>query len=861
MLRFACGTLSFLVFVALILTGKAVADANIAPYSVVRSSPYLGAAIKYLTDLEIGFPERDNSRMLAAPLLIRNGHVMPLELEFRFPSKVPVTGIRLFQHKTAGRRSANGYVVELDTTGDGSYQREVVSERYGKGGQWFKYRLPQPVSAFGLRFRTTEFPTEPGPNYGGPAIAELEIYTAADLPEIPPRRLPQAPPLLEDSARALPIRSVVPDPRPWSEQFQRGTFGSMWLFWSAGQAFHSEKNAPRIEVLKRLQVNRYWLYPGVYVPRNPAPSYVTKPKDPNLAHYADRVLKERSGDQVRIVPFPSSVVLGYRENVLKKFVRMMHENNIGVLANESLLPIGLKSWDFPRVSDFEIYPSVRCSSFVRNASTQLYREYMKAGVDGLVLGGDEFFLRVHPGTADDRASVCRDVAGRENGNCAPSCAELFAEKYGVGQIPAGAEFNSEKAKWTLFQYTQLADLFGGYTQMMKSINPNAIVTSLFRAAEGNRSGYGIAYDIMGSIGRVEELSTDAYWSHDSYLGHYFFANEAKKLIAASLSKTAAITLQATPHFDPNGYADPAMLYGPAFSTLMHGIRGINFYKHDYFFSGGKDDPGPLVEKFFRLVRYLEDRDLLEYEVPKKVALLYSRASDDWWELKNRDDPVLAAEATLYQNATMELLFRNGIPFNLYYLDQPESLTDLDQSSLIILPFPYSMPAEAAGKIQQAMSKGSHVLALQRDGEVDEYGANYDMPLLSGLPGIERRKIPLNGSNYSLFERELTPEILNLLGGDRPLALETDGSDIECSLLSKQSDRLVFCFNWEDHATQVNLGLNLDPGAYGIRAISLDQDRPAAIGGKFELDEHDLRLFRLELKPGQPLVLSVRKLGQ
>jgi hypothetical protein len=130
-----------------------------------------------------------------------------------------------------------------------------------------------------------------------------------------------------------------------------------------------------------------------------------------------------------------------------------------------------------------------------------------------------------------------------------------------------------------------------------------------------------------------------------------------------------------------------------------------------------------------------------------------------------------------------------------------------------------------------------------------------------MPGIERRKIHLNGSNYSLFERELIPEILDLLGGDRPLTLDTDGSDIECSLLSKQSDRLVFCFNWEDHATQVNLGLNLDPGAYLIRVISLDQDRSSAIGGKYEPDEHDLRLFRLELKPGQPLVLSVKKLGK
>src|SRR5437899_4599872 len=70
-------------------------ERNIAPYCKVRSTPYMGASIAYLTDGKIASPA-DGTLMLAAPLGPRIGEAS-LEYEFRFPGRFPVTGVSLFQ--------------------------------------------------------------------------------------------------------------------------------------------------------------------------------------------------------------------------------------------------------------------------------------------------------------------------------------------------------------------------------------------------------------------------------------------------------------------------------------------------------------------------------------------------------------------------------------------------------------------------------------------------------------------------------------------------------------------------------------------------------------------------------------------
>jgi hypothetical protein len=834
------------------------ADTNIAPYATIRSTPYVGAAIAYLVDGKVGTDD-DNTLMMAAPLPIRIGQVMPIEYEFVFPHKSSVTRVRLFQHETRGRRPASGYVIDLDTEGDRRYGKVVVTERNGSGGRWAEYQLSPPVAAYGLRFRTTAFPAGAGPNYGSPVVGEFEIYADMDTAPFAIDRpsVPDAPYLTEDAREGRSLK--VETAGPWRMQFQRGLVGSMWLFWSAGKAYSEQANARNVELLKKLKVNRYWLNPGVYVPSHRDLSFLTLPKDPRYLYFIDRqfAYREHSGvKEMKMLPFPSTVVPGYKENVLQQFAAQMHKNNIGVIVNQSPLPYGLGSWDFPRVMNPREYPCILSSSFVRDASTMLYREFMNAGIDGLALGGDEFFVHSHTGRNEDSSPVCRNANGSPNGLCDPTCNELFSEKFGINRETSGTAFSSSAAKWKVFEYERLGTLFANYAQMMRSVNPNAVVTSLFRAGEENRPAYGIAYDVMGSTGMVAEMSSNPYWSNNSYLGHYYFANETKKLMGASREGTAVITLQPTPNFDKNGYRDPIMLYGPALSAVMHGAQGINFYEQNYLFAGGKNDAGPLVEKIFNLTAWLEQKRLVDYHVPKAVALVYSRASDDWWQLAHSASGVEAAEAILYQNAVMEVLFRNGIPFDLCYLDQPSSLDVLSRYTMALLPYPYSIGREAVNKIRQAIGKGTRVVALQRSGEVDEFGERYPSPLLQGVRGIEHLAIDLTGSNYSELSAHLIPVIMKNLNGRLPLRLNAGGKDVECSILESKDSRLVFCLNWEKQPVEINLGISLPQGTYAASVITLERETPGSIDGKSSLSVSDFRGFRLALGPEEAKIVSI-----
>jgi O-antigen ligase len=836
-------------------------ETNIAPFCTITSTPYMGASIAYLTDGKLASPA-DGTLMRAAPLGPRIG-VTSLRYLLALPGRYGVKRIRLFQSASSDRRAASEYLIEADTAGNGGYDRVLASETHGSGGRWFSYVVSPPVSAYAIRFRTLDSVADIGANFGPPAIEEFEIFTDDQPPSALPRSLPDVPRL--DVGRAVDMQAAAASAATRSDQsaFRRGLFGSTWLWWAPGQPYSEAHNEAVVGLLRRLGVNRYWLYPGVYVHAGRNSPDFTFPHDPDYLRFVERQLATAAGSgegQVRVLPFPSDVVPGFRQNILGRLVAQMHDSGVRVVADELLLPYGLESWDFPRIVDTRIYPSVRSSPFVRDASTKLYEEFMHAGVDGLALGGDEFFLNEGDAADEDRSPVCRDAHGATRGICKPTTLDLFRQRFGRDVDPFQGRFSSAKGKWKVFGYEQLATLFAHHAAMMKSIDADAIVTSLFRPGQENRWRYGTAYDVMGWQGGVEEMSSDPYWSHNSALGHYYFAGEVKKLSGASRSRTAVVTLQASPTFDVNGYRDPLLVYGAAFSALMHGASGINFYKQDYLFAGGANDAGPWVEKFFALTKLLDAEGLARYRIPKGIAVLYSRASEDWWELAHAGDPEQAWQATVYQNGVMEVLFRNGMPFDLYYLDQPESLGEIGDYRVLILPYPYSVSKPALDAIRAAIARGTRVMAISRFGEVDEFGAVRETPLLRDVPGIEHVALDLASSRYDDVSQRLSQRLRAVLGSANPLTFDAAGRDVECSIMEKDDDRLLFCLNWENQALDVELGMNLHDGGYEASVVTLDRESVATIGGKSVLAASDLARFRLALAPEAAEVIIVRRVA-
>jgi hypothetical protein len=839
----------------------ATADTNITTQSEIRSTPYVGSSIDFLVDGKLADPS-DNSLVLAAPLPVRIGSVMPVQYEFRFARKMPITRIRFYQHAREGRQAATGYAIELDTNGVGRFDKVAVVENKGRADAWMEHRLPAPINAFGLRFRTTAFTTlSEGPNYGGAAIGEFEIYAdVAPAPNKSKARLRSAN-VIEIPGTRKPLSATTV--KPWRKQFQRGLVGSMWQFWSAGSGYSERANAANLALLKRMRVNRYWLNAGVFVENNPSLPYLTLPRNAEYRYFVDRQMEHRrksGSNDIKILPFPSEVVAGYKENVLAQFVAQMHKNNIGVIVNEFPLPFGLGGWDFPRVANAKEYPCILSSAFVRDASTTLYREFMNAGADGLALGGDEFFFHSHDAANEQAASICVASNGMTKAICKPTCRDLYERQTGIA-YDALENSLSFTARWKTFEYRQLATLFAGYATMMKSINSNAIVTSLFRSGEENRPAYGVAYDVMGTSGLVDEMSSNPYWTGDSHLGHYFFANETKKLIGASRSRTALVTLQPTPNFDRRGYKNPIMVYGPAFSALMHGVSGINFYEQDYLFKGDRNDAGPWIEKFFNFTAALEDRGLAEFQVPKSVALLYSRASEDWWQLSHKQDPVKAASVILCQNAVMEVLFKNAIPFDLYYLDQPATLSGIRDYALAIMPCPYSMATTALPVIREAIAQGVKIISLGNRGEVNEFGVRYDVPLLDQINGIRHLPIGLTGTNYRALSQRILPTLLSELGDRRPLKFDAGDADVECSVRVKGTSRWIFCLNWEQHPVGVELGLRLGQGDYRLSTIDLETSGEALLKGKSNLAASDLARFHIMLAPSEAKIFMVEPVNK
>jgi len=853
--------MKLIVFIALFANFTCVfADVNIAESLKVTSSPYLGSSLKYLTDKALG--DVEGTMSLKAALPIKLGKTVVINYQFGFPEPMPVLKVRLYQFELSGRRWAKSFFITADMDGDAICETILVQEKNGKAEKWLEFSFISHPVVYKLCFQTKALASEKGINYGGPVLGEFEIYTtdmaAADLSENSVSQSPETlDELMEQDIRPLVVRkSIALDNRPWREQFARGVFASMWYFWEPGKDYDPQKQQIKLNRLKALGANRLWLYAGAY--SKPEKEFVHQPEDEIVKYFLNR--KNKQKESIKILPFPSEVVTGYKKDILKDFSSHLNLNNIGLIANEMMLPYGSTGWDFPRVNNVKEFPSL-CSSFVQSKSLQLYQELMRSGVNGLSLGGDEFFVYqggVHEST---KSPICFSN-GIKNSTCMPECKDLFFQKYHYyPDRKKNSHFTELIAQWTTFQYQQVENWFSGYNEMIKITDPNAISTTLFRAAEQNRVGYGVAYDVLGAKGNIDELSSNPYWSENSYLGHFVFSNETKKLVGANANRIATITLQATPFFKPKGYKNPLMVYGPAFASIMHGIKGINYYKFDYLNVATPRSAVPTIKKVFKFTKYLEAININDFKIERDVALIFSRASEDWWQLKYKKQENKSLLGHLTQNAVMEVLFKESVPFDLFYLDQPDLLNNLDQYGVIILPFPYSISKQSYQKLNQLALNGAKILVVNKSGEVDELGVKYATPLLAATDRFIPVQIDFDNTNYATVSGKLMTAIDNMIRQERTLSVNASGHDIECTVHRhlRNNDKLIFCLNWESKAYQVSFNLNVPKGLYIMNKVDMESIRSMVkVDGEDVFSAIDLKSFKVNVKEGEAFVLRVQE---
>ncbi len=799
---------------------------NIAPLSKLKSEPYLGYSLSTIVDgLIPSIDDCDGTLVGDAPIFTPAlGMNIPIQFEFLFDKSVEIQRIRFYQYLAGWEGFAKEYLIEVDLDGDGKYDKVLIKGKEGKSNEWMDHSFP-PIKITSLRFTPTK--GEKG-TYGCryyPVLGEFEIYTDKKSAEgfskitfLPQKE--KSIPKLEVIDKF--IQSDVNPEKKWNEGFLKGVYLTFGML-----GYTDEEINRRANYLKKLGVNHIVLY----------------------SHTRDS-----SGNLCAI--WPSKFLPGSQDNALEKRCNILEENNIGLFSTFWPVPFGRDA----RVQELDKFPCMLSSEFCRKVSSGIYNEIAESGVGGIVLGGDEYFLTSHPlpVPSDD------------------PCREEFKKYYGYDSPPEKFENTERYRKWVLFQYEQLARLFKLWHENMKKINQKAISTTLFYADNYNCSGrieFGICDDIIGYISGIDTMGTDPYWSHNSPMGHYYAAEMTKRYRAATKNRGAIMVPQITAFLWIEGkekyvqYSSPLMVYGPAVSALMHGAKGIEFYRGDYalnLYTGELMPGGIAVQNVFSLMDTLEAKNFHQFYIPKTIALLYSRASEDWWRIaySSENKSSKPIEGWTYNRATMEVLFRKGYPFEMYYLDQMEGLKEIGNFKVIIFPFVYSIPKEAEKIIEGAIAKGTKVIVIKHKGETDEYGNLYPEPILGRL--IQEGKIDyldydLNKSNYFEFAEKLSKILDEKLGKDKSFYFENCGYDVETALWeNKKGDKLLWILNWEEKLAEIELGIKISSGEYKITQIDFSGEREVKLGGKTEVNAELLRKFGCSLLPGEVKVLYIEK---
>jgi hypothetical protein len=311
-------------------------------------------------------------------------------------------------------------------------------------------------------------------------------------------------------------------------------------------------------------------------------------------------------------------------------------------------------------------------------------------------------------------------------------------------------------------------------------------------------------------------------------------------------------------------------YSTALWNLMYGAGSVNYWRFNYVVDYGH---ASALTRAYSMVKELDALGLWDARPSRKIALLSSRASLDWWQIKawwgksadpNWDRGLEGQRGWFADECAFNLLQKNGYSFDWLFLDNLERLTGLDQSKVLVIPFAYSVSKEAAARIKSAAEKGAKVILLSgMAGPTDEWGEPHPAPVLkelvdSGKAVVFDEDILAFGSSTSLAGKFLKA-LDGALGAEHPFKLHHYGQSIDATLLEKgDRERFVFLLNYEKKPCTVDIEMALPEGKY--EAFARDDNRwysvSPADGGK--LTQTQLRHFRLILAREQPYVLYIRK---
>ena len=535
------------------------------------------------------------------------------------------------------------------------------------------------------------------------------------------------------------------------------------------------------------------------------------------------------------------------ENVLELVAQAFHAHGLKLLVmDRCVYPKELK--DFPR-TDTSDKPAPVIPRRDREYLKGLILEEVASGVDGVGVGYDEQMSGI--------------------GNPKDPCAqEAFQAAHHLAP-PAQAEDTEAYRHWVVFNYEQFAAFLGEAAAAAKRANPQVIVKCPAHLCLGNlwncRMDLGIAEDIAGHEAKLDFIRAYNYECFDN-LGHYVSAANTKRMAGANPGRWPDSLHNCPwandPKTAPGYYLDftPAHMRGSILSSVMHGSRLPLVWRYNFIFRGGYEK---YVEQAYSMLDTLAAWDGREAAPPKQILVLKSRASEDWWQLRQRlgdGKPQDQYRGFLHEKWLLEFLLTNGYQFELRYLDHPGDFErQIADYPLVVLPFPYSLSDRAA----QALRKSRRLLTFGRIGETDEWGNPRPSPALaplvaSGQAELVGDDLPVVG-HHRAFETRMKDTFDRLLGEDKLLDFDSFGADVEAVCLERRTGELFLLLtNWTDRPQAVQLGLRLPgKGTYELAQRDPDGALKLSLGGDALPDAKALRRFQAALEGFESKIIHVK----
>lgn len=339
-------------------------------------------------------------------------------------------------------------------------------------------------------------------------------------------------------------------------------------------------------------------------------------------------------------------------------------------------------------------------------------------------------------------------------NC-PVCQERFQQWYGE-PLPELGPWSRPPAqtdayrKFVDFRYRATAEWIARGAAAVKAVNPQVRADSLICVSPicfDFRLGTGVAWDMMGYGSQIDFPTTDPYIILHNYLGdstHWYVTETTAHLVGCTPRRQAGVVLEAARLREEYRALDPVEIYGSALSAVSRGARELAWW-HYVHIMGEKASTQP---NSFACAGGAYD--LLERVDPwldgarpeRRVALLYSRASEEWFSFYTHPEPhPILTHATadprypfLAQKEVLYWLFRAAVPTDLYYLDQV-SAAELRDYPVIVVPFPFAAGPQQVALLGELARSGKQVLIISEFGTVDELGAPLPVPALLQLCGL------------------------------------------------------------------------------------------------------------------------------